>query len=64
VWAVELGRDAVPVRDEIIADGVVLRAIGTRLALCPPLTTTDTQVATIIDTLRAALVRSAPRPHG
>jgi adenosylmethionine-8-amino-7-oxononanoate aminotransferase len=56
VWAVELGRDSIPVRNEIIANGVILRAIGTRLAICPPLTTTDAQVATIIDTLRAALV--------
>jgi putrescine---pyruvate transaminase len=56
VWAVELGRDSIPVRNEIIANGVVLRAIGTRLAICPPLITTDDQVATIIDTLRAALV--------
>ncbi len=56
VWAVELGRDAIPVRDEIIANGVVVRAIGTRLAICPPLSITDIQVATIIDTVRAALV--------
>lgn len=55
VWGIELGRDSIPVRNAIIDKGVILRAIGTRLAICPPLVVTDDQVATIIDTIRDTL---------
>ena len=55
VYAAELGRDAIPVRNEILANGVIVRPIGTCLAICPPLVITDDEVGRIIDATEAAL---------
>ena len=55
VYAAELGRDSIPVRNEILANGVIIRPIGTCLAICPPLVISDDEVGRIIDTMAAAL---------
>ena len=55
VYAAELGRDSIPVRNEILANGVIVRPIGTCLAICPPLLITDDEVGRIIDTMAGAL---------
>ena len=55
VYAAELGRDSIPVRNEILANGVIVRPIGTCLAICPPLVITDDEGGRIIDTMAAAL---------
>ena len=55
VYAAELGRDSIPVRNEILEEGVIVRPIGTSLAICPPLGITDDEVGRIIDTMASAL---------
>ena len=55
VYAAELERDSIPVRNEILATGVIVRPIGTCLAICPPLVITDDEVGRVIDTMAAAL---------
>ncbi len=55
VYAAELGRDSIPVRNEVLANGVIVRPIGTCLAICPPLVISDDEVGRIIDTMAAAL---------
>lgn len=55
VYAAELGRVSIPVRNEILANGVIVRPIGTCLAICPPLVITDDEVGRIIDATEAAL---------
>jgi putrescine---pyruvate transaminase len=53
IWAVDLGEDAVPVRDRLLAAGVVVRPIGQTLAMCPPLTIPDEDLDAIVDALAA-----------
>lgn len=53
LWAVELGEDAVPVRDRLLAAGVVVRPIGQALALCPPLMIPDEDLDAIVDAIAA-----------
>ena len=55
VYAAELGRDSMPLRNEILTNGVIVRPIGTCLAICPPLVITDDEVGRIIDTMAGAL---------
>ena len=55
VWAAELGRDAVAVRDELMDNGVILRAIGTALAICPPLVISEGELERVIDALAQVL---------
>ena len=55
IYAAELGRDAIPVRNAILEAGVILRPIGTCLAICPPLVITDTELGRIIDTMASVL---------
>ena len=55
VYAAELGRDSIPVRNEILEEGVIVRPIGTSLAICPPLVIPDDEVGRIIDTMASAL---------
>ena len=55
VYAAELGRDSIPVRDEMLTKGVIVRPIGTCLAICPPLVTTNNEVDRIIDTMSTCL---------
>ena len=55
VWAAELGRDAAGVRAKILEAGVIVRPIGTALAMCPPLVISDAEIDRIIDTMAQAL---------
>ena len=55
LWATELGRDAVAVRDAMLERGVVSRPIGEALAFCPPLIITDAEIGTIFDRLADTL---------
>jgi adenosylmethionine-8-amino-7-oxononanoate aminotransferase len=57
VWAVELpeGRPAPAARDALLGEGVILRPLGTALAMCPPLVISDDQVDRIVDGLAAVL---------
>ncbi|MET0578746.1 MAG: aminotransferase class III-fold pyridoxal phosphate-dependent enzyme [Ilumatobacteraceae bacterium] len=57
VWAAGLrsDQDAMAVRDRMLADGVITRAIGTdTLTFCPPLVITEEQVDRVIDVLAKA----------
>lgn len=53
IWAVELSEDAVPVRDRLLAAGIVVRPIGQALALCPPLMIPDEDLDAIVDAIAA-----------
>ena len=57
VWAAELpeGKAAPAVRDALLAEGVIVRPLGTALAMCPPLVITDEQVDHIIDSVASVL---------
>ncbi|MBC8194454.1 MAG: aspartate aminotransferase family protein [Acidimicrobiia bacterium] len=55
IYAAELGRDAVPARDKMLEAGVILRPMGTCLAICPPLVITDDEIGRIIDAMADAL---------
>jgi len=56
VWAVEVpGGDAAAVRDRLLGEGVIVRPLGSALAMCPPLVTTDEQVDRIVDALARVL---------
>ena len=55
VYAAELGRDSIPVRNEMMANGVIVRPIGTCLAICPPLIITNDEVGRVLDTMAEAL---------
>lgn len=57
VWAAGLRPDqnAMTVRDDMLASGVITRAIGPdTLAFCPPLVITDAQIDRIVDALATA----------
>jgi adenosylmethionine-8-amino-7-oxononanoate aminotransferase len=61
VWAAGLRPDqsAVEIRDAMLREGVITRAIGeSSLTFCPPLVTTDDQIDRIVDALATA---AAPR---
>ncbi|MGI9604029.1 MAG: aspartate aminotransferase family protein [Acidimicrobiales bacterium] len=60
VWAAELGTNAAPARNAILEQGVIVRPIGTALAICPPLVITDEEVGTVIDSMAAGIRASAP----
>lgn len=51
VWAAELGRDAIPARNAMLDRGVIVRPIGTRLAICPPLVVTDDELGHLLDVM-------------
>lgn len=53
IWAVDLGEDAVVVRDHLLGAGVVTRPIGQSLAVCPPLSIPDRDLDHIVDALAA-----------
>lgn len=61
IWAVDLpdhGPDAAAVAAAMVADGVIVRPIGTAtLALCPPLVMTPSEVDRVLDALATALGR-------
>jgi adenosylmethionine-8-amino-7-oxononanoate aminotransferase len=57
VWAIGLraDQDAMAVRDHMLANGVITRAIGTdTCSFCPPLVTTDAEIDRIVDAVAAA----------
>lgn len=55
IWAADLGHDAVAERDALLRAGVIMRPIGTSLAMCPPLIIADDEIATMLDALDAVL---------
>ncbi|MFN0028160.1 MAG: aspartate aminotransferase family protein [Acidimicrobiales bacterium] len=57
VWAAELpeGRDAMAVRDTMLAQGVIARPLGTAIAFCPPLIITEDELGRVLDALATAL---------
>lgn len=56
VWAAEVGRDSIGVRDQMLAEhGVVVRGVGEALAMCPPLIVTEAEVGEILDAMAACL---------
>jgi adenosylmethionine-8-amino-7-oxononanoate aminotransferase len=59
VWAVQLpdGRDVMKDRDAVLAEGVIVRPIGSSLVMCPPLVITESQIDRIVDALAAVLSR-------
>jgi len=59
IWGSELARDAVPTRDHMLANGVVVRPARTRIVWCPPLIITDDEVARMLDTFAEALNATA-----
>jgi putrescine---pyruvate transaminase len=59
VWAVELGRDSVPVRNQMLTDGVVVRGAGENIIWCPPLVVTDDEIGRFIETLEHAITTTA-----
>ncbi len=60
IWAAELGHDALPIRDRMLELGVIVRPIGTSLAVCPPLTISDAEIAQMIEAMATALNELAP----
>ena len=57
VWAIGLrpDQDAMAVRDHMLANGVITRAIGADTnTFCPPLVTTDAEIDRIVDAVAAA----------
>ena len=57
VWAAGLrpDQDGMAIRDRMLGDGVITRAIGTdTLTFCPPLVITDEQIDRIVDVLAAS----------
>jgi putrescine aminotransferase len=55
LWGAELGRDVARARTELLDRGVIVRPIGTVLALCPPLVITKDEVATVLDQMSDVL---------
>ena len=41
-------------------NGVIVRSILTRIAMCPPLVITDEEIARMLDALEAAIVATKP----
>lgn len=57
VWALDLGRDAIPVRDEVMAQGVIVRGVENSLLMCPPLVITDDEMGHMIEAFANALTK-------
>jgi len=55
IWAAELGRDTVGVRNRMLERGVIVRPIGTSLAICPPLIISDEDIDIMLDTMVEAM---------
>ena len=55
VYAVEITQDSIKTRNEILSNGVILRAIANVLAICPPLTISDAEIGQVIDTMAEVL---------
>lgn len=59
LWAADLGEDSTTVREALLRSGVIVRNLGTVLAMCPPLVITDGQVGVVLDRLRDACAEVA-----
>lgn len=59
VWAAELGYDVLPVWSGLLERGVILRPLGTALAICPPLVVSQDEIETILDALRDSVLATA-----
>jgi adenosylmethionine-8-amino-7-oxononanoate aminotransferase len=57
IWAGKLpdGLDATTIRDQMIRDGIVARAIPGVIAFCPPLVITDQQIDRVLDVFAATV---------
>jgi adenosylmethionine-8-amino-7-oxononanoate aminotransferase len=55
MWAAEIGRDAVPVKNALLHDGVIARGVGEAIIWCPPLVVTDDEIGRYIESLQKAL---------
>jgi 4-aminobutyrate--pyruvate transaminase len=57
IWAGKLpdGLDAITIRDRMIRNGVIARAIPGVIAFCPPLVITDQQVDQVLDVFAATV---------
>lgn len=55
MWAADVGRDSTPVKEAMLADGVIARGVGQAIIFCPPLVVTDDQIGRFIETLQKAL---------
>ncbi len=55
VWAAEIGRDAVPLKQAMIDRGIIIRGVGEAVLFCPPLVVTDDEIGRFIETLDDAL---------
>jgi len=55
VWALELGRDAIPVNQQLLENGIIVRGVGTALLMCPPLVITDAEVGQMIEAFATVL---------
>ncbi len=55
VWAADVGRDAVPLKRDMLDRGVVIRGVGEGIIWCPPLVVSDDQIAQFIETLAEVL---------
>ncbi len=55
IWAAEMGRDSLAARNALLERGVIMRPIGTCLAMCPPLVITDEELGFMLDQLAEVL---------
>lgn len=55
MWAADIGRDAIPVKNTMLEEGVIIRGVGEGIIWCPPLVVTDDQIGRYIETLQKAL---------
>ncbi len=55
MWAADIGRDSIPVRNDMLSRGVIVRGVGDAIIWCPPLVVEDEQVGQFVETLAASL---------
>ncbi len=55
MWAADIARDSIPIKNAMLADGVIIRAVGESIIWCPPLIVTDDEIGRYIETLQTAL---------
>ncbi len=55
IWAADIARDSTPVKMDMLGRGVMVRGVGEGIIFCPPLIITDSEIATFVETLDAAL---------
>ncbi len=55
LWAADIGRDALPLKQPLLDRGAILRPIRDAVAFCPPLSTPDAQIDRLVDALASAI---------